>query len=403
MTDKSPVPMPLRTRLAIYGSGLFADGATNVVIPLWALSLNPSPLAFGIVIGARALLPFLFSIHGGVLMDRLGARQVMLFVAVIGMIVPLLFPLVPLIWVAGILNLILGFTSTMNWVGAQTLVGQVMRGDPSLTWKVSFCNRFGHFSSPIVAGAMWDIYGPWGGFGVTFVWAGLFMTAAFLLPRGKGGTSAPGAARRFRLMDLLPRLDDYTRTFALLGIPLVAIAITGSVLNIAVGAIQGSFFIAYMKDIGLTGTLIGVIFAVLNFSGLAGTAGVTPLARRTGDVWLLNATVVGAIAAITITPLLGAFIPLMLVTLVRGFMQGVSQPLMIMIPSGAVPAGSQGAVVGLRISLNRLVQTILPPVMGGVVGLVGLEASFYWIAGLLLVLSGILWAWFRPPRSSADG
>src|SRR3546814_4872714 len=49
-----------------------------------------------------------------------------------------------------------------------------------------------------------------------------------------------------------------SRTFALLGIPLVAIAVTGSVLNIAVGAIQGSFFIAYMQEIGLTGTLIGV-------------------------------------------------------------------------------------------------------------------------------------------------
>ena len=46
---------------------------------------------------------------------------------------------------------------------------------------------------------------------------------------------------------------------------------------------------------------IGVILAAHNLSGLAGSAGVTPLARRTGDVWLLNATVVGAIAAITIT------------------------------------------------------------------------------------------------------
>jgi MFS family permease len=403
MNGETAKTIPLRTRLGIYGSGVFADGATNVVVPLWALYLEPSPFAFGIVIGARSFLPFLFSIHGGVLMDRLGARQVMLFFAAIGLIVPVLFPLLPWIWVAGILNLLLGFTSTMNWVGAQTLVGQVMQGDASLTWQVSFCNRLGHLAFPVIAGAMWDVFGPWGGFGVTLLAAALFMIAALMLPRGNGARKEPADAAAFRLRDMVPRLEDYTRTFTLLGIPLVAIAVTGSVLNIAGSAIHGSFFIAYMKEVGLTGTLIGVIFAALNLSGLAGTAGATPLARRTGDVWLLNATVVGAIAAITVTPLLAAFLPLLAVSVIRGFMVGVSQPLMIFIPAKSAPPGSQGAVVGLRISINRLMQTIVPPIMGGVVSLVGLNASFYWVGGFLLVLSCGLWAIFRPPTSSHQG
>jgi MFS family permease len=403
MTGETARTIPLRTRLGIYGSGLFSDGATNVVVPLWALYLEPSPFAFGIVIGARSFLPFLFSIHGGVLMDRFGARQVMLFFAAIGLVMPILFPLLPWIWVAGILNLILGLSSTMNWVGAQTLVGQVMAGNPSLTWQVSFCNRLGHLAFPVLAGVMWDAFGPWGGFGVTLLAAVLFMIAALMLPRRNGKPKVGGDGASFRLRDMLPRLDDYTKTFALLAIPLVAVAVTGSVLNIAGSAIYGSFFIAYMREIGLTGTLIGVIFAALNLSGLAGTAGVTPMARRTGDVWLLNATVVGAIAAITITPLLGAFLPLLALSVVRGFMTGVSQPLMIMIPSKMVPPGSQGAVVGLRISINRLMQTVVPPVMGGVVTLVGLESSFYWVAGFLLVLSCGLWAIFRPPTSTQHG
>jgi len=396
--------VPPRTRLAIYGSSLFADGATNVVIPLWVLHLEPTPFAFGIVIGARALLPFLLSIHGGVLMDRLGARRVMLFFAAIGLAVPVLFPLLPWIWVAGVLNLVIGLTSTMNWVGAQTLVGQVIRGDAALTWRVSFCNRLGHFTCPILAGAMWDAFGPWGGFGVTFAWAVLFMAAALVLPRHAGPPRAAAEATRpSGLRDLLPRPADYARAFALLGIPLVAVVAAGSVLNIAVGAIQGSFFIAYMREIGLGATLIGVVFAGLNLSGLAGTAGMTPLARRLGDVRLLNATVVAALAAITATPLLAAFLPLLAVTVLRGFAQGISQPLMIMIPSKSVPSGSQGAVVGLRISLNRLMQTVLPPVMGGVVGLAGLEASFYLVGGTLLALTCALWAVFRPPaRTGAE-
>lgn len=391
--------LPLRQRLAIYGTGLFADGASNVVVPLWALYLEPTPFEFGLVVGAKSLLPFLLSIHGGILMDRLGARRVMMFFAVIGMSVPLLFPVAPWIWAAGMLNLLIGLTATMNWVGAQTVVGQLMRGDTSLTWRVSFGNKLGHFVFPIVAGFMWDLLGPWGGFGVTFAAAFSFFIMVLVLPRSPAEGQA-SAAQRPKLRDLLPRLEDHTRTFRLLAIPLVSVAIAGSVLNIAVGAIQGSFFIAWMREVGLTGTLIGLIFAALNLTGLAGAAAAGPLARRSGDIWMLNATVVAAIAAIAVTPLFAAFVPLLAVTLVRGFMQGVSQPLMIVIPSKMAPSGAQGAVVGLRIALNRLMQTVLPPLMGGVVALVGLEASFYWVGGGLLVLSLALWAIFRPPAST---
>jgi hypothetical protein len=270
-----------------------------------------------------------------------------------------------------------------------------------LTWRVSFSNRLGHLICPVLAGAMWDAFGPWGGFAVTFVWAVLFMIAALMLPHGNAAAkhaSGTAPAQAFKLRDLFPRFEDYTRAFALLGIPLVAVVAAGSVLNIATGAIQSSFFIAYMQEIGLTGTLIGMIFAGLNFSGLVGTASVTPLARRAGDVFLLNITVLGAIAAVTITPLLATFLPLLLVTAFRGFTQGVSQPLMIMIPSKMVPSESQGAAVGLRISLNRFMQTALPPIMGGVVTLVGLENSFYIIGGILLVITCGLWIIVRPPR-----
>src|SRR4051794_5429291 len=111
-------PIPVRTQIALYGSGMFSDMASQVVVPLWVLSLHPSAVAFGTVIGARSLLPFLLSIHGGVLMDRLGARQVMLFFAAIGVCLPILFPVLPWIWAAVLLQLAVGLTTTMSWVGA---------------------------------------------------------------------------------------------------------------------------------------------------------------------------------------------------------------------------------------------------------------------------------------------
>src|SRR5690606_30884503 len=99
-----------------------------------------------------------------------------------------------------------------------------------------FGNKLGHFVCPILAGVLWDLFGPWGGFGVTFAWAVLFWAAALMLPES-GTVRATSEAPAVSLRDMLPRLEDYTRTFRLLAVPLVAVAVAGSVLNIAVSAI----------------------------------------------------------------------------------------------------------------------------------------------------------------------
>jgi hypothetical protein len=385
MTEAVAPRIPLRTQFALYGSGMFADVASQIVIPLWVLQLHPSAFAFGAVIGARSLLPFLLSIHGGVLMDRLGARKVMLFFAAVGVFLPILFPVLPWIWAAILLQLIVGLTTTMSWVGAQTIAGQTMKGNTALIGRLSFSNRFGGFFCPLVGGFAWDAFGRWGGFGIMFAFSLALLAAALMLPKEMAQTPS---GRPFALRDALPRLDDYTRALALLAIPAVAVVAIGSVLNIATGAIQTSFYIAYLEKIGLSGSLIGILVAATNMTALAGTVGVTWLMRRIGGVRLLNTAVIGSILAIMITPFLAQFETLLVISALRGWSQGMVQPLMISIPSKAVPMGAQGMSVGLRISLNRLVQTVLPLVMGGVVDLVGLEDSFVVVGGVLLLIVG---------------
>jgi MFS family permease len=382
MTEGARPSIPLRTQLALYGAGMFSDVASQVIVPLWVLTLRPSALAFGAVIGARSLLPFLLSIHGGVLMDRLGARRVMLFFAAVGACLPILFPVLPWIWAALLLQLLIGLTTTMSWVGAQTVAGQTMMGHPALIGRLSFSNRFGGFFCPLVAGFAWDAFGRWGGFGVMFAFSVVLLVSALMLPKEIGSASG----RRISVRDVVPRLEDYTRALALLAIPAVAVVAIGSILNIATGAIQTSFYLAYLEKIGLSGSLIGILVAMTNLTALAGTVGVTRLMRRIGGVRLLNSAVIGSILAIMITPFLATFHTLLIVSALRGWSQGMVQPLMISIPSKAVPIESQGMSVGLRISLNRLVQTLLPLVMGGVVDLIGLEESFFVVGGVLLLI-----------------
>ena len=129
-----------------------------LALPLWLLTLHPSALSFGIVIGARSFLPIFLSIHGGVLMDRLGVRRVMLFFALVGLALPVLYPMLPFVAVAVVLQLILGLTTTMSWVGAQTVAGQTTKGNPRFIGRLSFSNRFGAFAGPLLAGMATIMY-----------------------------------------------------------------------------------------------------------------------------------------------------------------------------------------------------------------------------------------------------
>ena len=86
---------------AVYGIGLFTTSIFHIgsiIIPLYVYTMNPSPLLFGLVFSAAHVLPLLFSIHAGALMDRLGARRVMFGCTIISGILPLLYPMATWIW-----------------------------------------------------------------------------------------------------------------------------------------------------------------------------------------------------------------------------------------------------------------------------------------------------------------
>ncbi|MDX1484698.1 MAG: MFS transporter, partial [Alphaproteobacteria bacterium] len=125
------IAIPWGTQLAVYATGTFGNTVNNVVVvllPLWAIQLNASPLMIGVILGARHLLTTLFSIHGGALMDRLGTRRVLIWFAFIGAVTPFLFPAMPWLWAVVVLQMLGGISSNFAWMGAQAMIGQMMKG-----------------------------------------------------------------------------------------------------------------------------------------------------------------------------------------------------------------------------------------------------------------------------------
>lgn len=384
--------IPLGVQLAVYATGTFGNTINNVVtvlIPLWAIHLGASPLMTGLMIGARHLLTTVFSIHGGVLMDRLGTRRVLVWFALIGAVTPFLFPVMPWVWAVIVLQMLGGISSSFGWMGAQALIGQMMKGSPIYAGRLAFTVRAGHLTAPLITGAAWDFLGPWGGFTVLGIWGAGILMASLALPKPDG----PERRQPVTARDLMPRMGDYMDALRMMAIPAILLVVMASTLRMSGQGMYGSFYVVYLDGIGLTGTLIGVLLGIGSVVGFAGALSIGPLVRRYSPNWLLIISVAGGVLCVSITPLLGGiFALLLIVAAIRGGAMALAQPLMISILAQSAGSG-QGMGVGLRTTANRLVSFAIPVLMGAVVEVVGLEWSFYIIGGTLIVLCFALGAY----------
>jgi MFS family permease len=380
-------PPGLSRPAPIYVVGLFGMGYTDFyifLIPLYGLSLGMNASQIGLLVGGRSLLAVFLSIHIGVLMDRFGTRRVTLFFVWSAIALAPVFPLVPWFWALLLLQIVNGGALSFAWSGAQTLIAQLAEGEAEYIGRFSFFARIGTTAAPILAGVAWDIGGAWPAYLIGGLWGVVLTVALICAPEAKERTAPAGG--RFRVRDLFPKSGDYLQCFALMAIPAVATTMAIIFLRTATQGVQSSLYIVYLHGIGLVGTTIGILCATVEiFSGLghlfAGRA------MRLGDPQktMLSGTVI-SIAVICVTPFLGGIYALLMAAqIVRGWLQGVVQPMMFSVQAKAVGPYRQGAVVGLRQTMNRLAAIIIPPVMGFLADGWGTTASFV-ILGVFLAL-----------------
>lgn len=383
--DEGMPEVSARAIYAAYAVGFTGNGVAmmlKVIIPLWAIKLNLTAGEIGIAIGLSALLPFLFSIHGGALMDRLGTRRVTMVYALTTAIVSPLYPVFPFFAAVVVFQLITGLTSNMVWVGAQSLIVRFTRGKTAMIGRFSAAARCGTLSTPILVGAIWDVAGPWGAF--FFVGAaGMLVNLALCMVPSSEEDAPESAKPTFR--DLIPKWRDYVSAFSLIAIPAVAFVVAMTALRISSSGIQTSFYVVYLKEIGLIGTLIGVLIGISEAAGLLGAYMAGWWERFIQPHWVFVIFAAMSLFCVTITPGLGGiFVLLALATAGRGYAQGLSQPVMFGILARAVDQSLQATSIGLRTTSNRLATVLVPLIMGFVADTVGIEQSFYVIGGFLI-------------------
>jgi MFS family permease len=378
----------LRAIAGIYGTAFFSLSLVpmaSLVVPLWAVQhLNATPIWVGIAVGARSFMPLLFSIHGGALMDRLGTRRVMVWCAGITLVT---FPLY-VVWQSMVgliaLQLVIGLSQGLAWVGAQALYGQLSRGSAEHAGRLTFFSSFGSFLGPLIAGIANDMAGVMGGFAALSLWSLILNVFTLIIPKHIDGQAAK---TRVDLRALMPRFDDYKRAALLCLIPAVTLVLVFTFIRIAISGIQGSFYVVYLADIHMTGTQIGILMGCANI--IAGPAALLTkwATRLMPGTWVMVTMTVVCVTFITMTPLTGDFWVLLGFSVVYGIGVGVGFPTLLSLLTLAVPMEYQGMAAGLRTTANRAATLIIPVAMGALAEFWGVEPSFYAVGGALMAMT----------------
>ena len=387
----SPDPTVIRATL---WAGFFTNGVwdmLSVLVPLYAAAVGLPASDIGFIVAARSVLPALLSIHGGILMDHWGTPRVLLCVAIACCALPVAYPMTGWFTLLVVLQLLLGLASGLAMSASQTWSLQTSHDVATLA-RYSLYSRIGTFLAPVMVGATWDFFGAWAAFVSVSLWAaGAVATVRVAARHDTPQPSAKGGAQHGTLRLLIPQWPAHRQALALAAIPAVAFVLFVSFFRNAPGAIQASMYVVYLGEVGLSGTLIGALVGFSEFAGVIGSLAAAPVARRVHGPTLVILCIAVSIIAIAITPLIGLLFALLVVAAgVRGFAQGMSQPLMYSLLGSAVPPSVHGATVGLRNAVTRLASIVTPAAMGVVAEAWGIAVSFYVVGIAMLIGVGIL-------------
>ena len=101
---------------------------------------------------------------------------------------------------------------------------------------------------------------------------------------------------------------------------------------------------------------------------------------------MLSGTAI-SILLIAVTPFLGGILALLLLfQVIRGWLEGVIQPLVLSVQARAAGRHQQGAVVGLRQTGQRFTSIVVPPIMGAIADRAGVSESFLILGAFMLLL-----------------
>ena len=389
---------PAMRPLMLIGAFLFTSAiGCRVTTALAALHAGLSPALIGPMIGLFALMPMVFGMHGGKLIDRIGVRRPLVGGALCAAVGAAVCAALPHPLVLAGMAVVIGTAHMAFSLAMQQVAGEL--GGPTrrtanfnlLTMSFSLSGLMG----PTLVGLLIDRFGHRAAFACMATMAACVMFAVSrvrfdrLLPAPHGvSATGPSATTVPRTAASTPRARsgwrsafDLTRDRRFRDLLLASLVVAA-----AWDAFQ--FLIPlHGHDIGLSAASVGLGIASFSAGSLTIRLLMPHLSRRLSPrQWLLLA-LGGCIAGYAMLPFSAALPPLMLMCFVLGMGPGIGLPLVMASLHTAAPAGRAGEAAGLRVQLQSAQQIALPVLLGVLAALVGVKPMFWLYALVALTVT----------------
>lgn len=385
--------MTVRWRRALSAQAILAQASwvgIRLMIGYRALSEGADPVFLGLLASSFALPALLTALPAGRLADRFGGTSMAfagLLTAAAGTLTMLAFRGLPVLLAASAL---IGLGHLLVMVGQQAFVAHVSANGSTdsafgtLTAAASIGQLIGPpavtlaASLGIPAGAQPDATL---GLLVCLAFSTLATPAYFFLRRTDAGL------RRGRNTSTTKRAS----VAAVLKAPGLwrSLVVSGAVLVTV--DLMYAFVPVWATEQNVSAAVVGMLLALRAAVSVLSRLGLTRLIQRFGRKAMLIVSIGAAVLSLALLPFVGAW-GAVAVMVGLGLGLGIPQPLTMAWVVSLTAASSHGAVLGLRMTANRLAQITLPIAVGsfaaplGVLGIFWANAAL--LAGAIVVVAG---------------
>jgi len=345
---------------------------SKVLMSLYAMNLGADPFIVGVLISLYSLFPLFLAVYAGRLSDRLGPRIPMLLGSLglaLGLLLPFLLPRLATLLVSAA---VIGCIYIFYTVSVQHLIGsfgsgiQRTRNFSTFSLGVALSAMFG----PTLAGFSIDL----AGYELTYLILALFpaVPAVFFLFFAQELPRAEAADQQGQKQTI-----DLLRN-----VPLRRALVTAGVIE--TGLELFNFYMPiYGHSLGLSASVIGIIMGAFAAAMLLMRSVMPILVRKSSEEWALFGSLGLAAAISLLFPFVADVYLLVGISFVLGLGLGCCSPLSLIITYNRAPDGRSGEAMGMRQTVNKFIQVLLPVIVGTLGSAFGVGPAF-WMNALML-------------------
>lgn len=363
---------------------------TDPILPIYASSFNISYTLVGLVLSSFGFTRIFFEIPGGLIMERLGRKTLLLIGFLISAISEIIAAMAQSYVELAISRMMIGVGSALELTSSLTLIGE-------LSTRENRQRNIAHYQSAgtaaqIIAPTIGGVLSEVTGLRTTFLISGILSaTGAVIVSR----IGVQDETRKGQPKNLNPAFSELGRI--LLRLPVVAVATSAFAMFLLFSSVRGTMIPLYGANIlNLDSSEIGLIFSTTSatiFLVLFFFTG--PLERILGRPRLLSVSLLVCSLAVFVLSLPSDFVTFTLASIPLGVGFGLLQPTPFAMIIDLSEPGNRGLMMGAVRTVADLGIILGPNIVGWLLSLGEAVWVFYLIAAIIGGVSVLTWSAFR--------